>query len=290
MSHNSALQQPAEQPVKRYQKGMYHRQYLAAAKNGIWGTEGGRCGGQVIEQTIMDVGLVQLPVLCDRWACDLCGVRRAAWLIRELREAQERHQLNYFWTLTVRAGTCTMEESHTLIKGWWNRLRGRLTREYGKFSYVWIAESQKSGYAHLHLLLTMDMSGSKLSALWREVTGGSWVVDVQPVESERASQYLAKYCSQQARQRAEPGYEHLKNKQLFNHSRDIVFAPFRKPGETIPHTNLETGEVTERSVWTVWPIPYWSRREQHKRQGLTPKVEKVQGVPSVVWVEPHGFG
>ena len=273
----------------KYHKGMYREQYRAAARDGIWGKTGATCGTQVIELWIEDVGLVVRPVLCDCWACKLCGPRKAAWLIREIKEAQEAYHLDFFVTLTIWTKTCTPEESFKLVKASWNRLRTNLVNQYGKFSFVWTVEQTKKGYAHLHLLMSLDVDPSKLSRKWQKASGGSWITKVEPVESERAGTYLAKYCSQQARQRAEPGNEHLVGQQFFNHSRDVQFGPFRVPSEHHEDLNTGTGEIKMVSDWVVRPFPYWEQLARHKKHGLIAHEEQVQGVPHAVLVEKKGL-
>jgi hypothetical protein len=255
-----------------------------------------------------------IPVLCDTWGCKLCGPRKAAWLIRELAAAQARHGLGFFWTLTVRVGSCSAEESSRLITRWWDNLSRRLRRQFGKFSFIWIMEHTEAGYAHLHLLVSLDLAaiapveasarradiaawldrrkaaelGSSpvawslafVSNEWREVTGGSYVVDVAPVESERASKYITKYCSQQARQRAQAGYEHLQGRRFYSTSRDIQFAPFRTAGATTERLDTDTGAIEEVSEWRRIEVPYWEFVEAKKRS-MTPAVQRVAGVPFV---------
>lgn len=272
------------QPSPTYEKGMYRRQYRAAARNGIWGREGATCGAGVLEKR-EDGELAVIPILCDTWACPLCGPRKAAWLIRELAAAQKRYRLDYFWTLTVWTEQCAPEASYALVKHWWDNLSRRLRREHGSFSFVWIQESTKAGYAHLHLFTSLDVPQAELSAMWLEVTGGSFIVDVEPVSSERASSYLAKYCTEQARLRAEPGYEHLKGKRFFSKSRDVQFAPFRTEGAREEVIDFETGEVRHVSQWRRRDVPYWERVEHLAARGLVAQLVQVHGVPRIVYRE-----
>jgi hypothetical protein len=98
----------------------------------------------------------------------------------------------------------------------------------------------------LHFLSTLQVERAALSTRWQHVTGDSFIVDVQPVESDRASDYLAKYCTEQATLRATPEYAHLVGKRFYSKSRDIRFAPFRN------------GAAADEgaSTWTRIPIPY----------------------------------
>lgn len=262
--------------------GHYRRQYRAAARSSGWGRTGASCGQAVL--VAESAGAIRvMPVLCDTWACLLCGTKRAAWLMVQIRLAQVRYQLDEFWTLTIRTSTCTAAESSALVKRSWNRLRTALNDRYGKFSYIWTLEHTKAGYAHLHLVTSLSVRSSELSALWLKASGGSWIVDVEPVRSDRASSYLAKYCTQQARQRVEPDYVHLKGTRFFSKSRDVEFDPFRPVGERVELLDQETGEVTAQSAYRRIDVPYWEAVELLKGQGRVAVVERVQGVPFAVF-------
>jgi hypothetical protein len=227
-------------------KGHYRRQMIAAPRDGIWGTDAGTCGTAVLVRRRPDGSLEINPTLCDAWACPFCGVRKAAWFKRELHAAQVRHHLNTFLTLTVNTNSVSAAASASRIKEWWHTLHVGLSRDYGHSSYVWAHEHTQRGWSHLHLLTTLELEPSALSTRWRHVTGDSFIVDVQPVESDRASDYLAKYCTEQATLRATPEYAHMVGKRFYSTSRDIRFQPFRNG------RNPDEGA----SPWTRIPIPY----------------------------------
>jgi hypothetical protein len=219
---------------------------IAAPRDGFWGTSAGTCGTAVLVRRRPDGALVILPALCDAWACPLCGVRKAAWFKRELAAAQVSHALNTFLTLTVNTNSVSAVASARFIKKWWNTLRVGLARDYGRFSYVWAHEDTKRGWSHLHFLTTLQVEPAALSTRWRHVTGDSFIVDVQPVESDRASDYLAKYCTEQATLRATPEYAHMVGKRFYSTSRDIHFAPFRN--------GVDAEE--DAGDWSRIPVPY----------------------------------
>src|SRR6185312_1369423 len=225
------------------ERGHYRRQYLTTARNQIWGTEAGTCGVRTLWRH-EDGDYRIMPALCGRWTCLLCGPMRVAWLKRQLTQAQERYGLAYFWTLTVWTETMPAKWSDWAITAAWNRLRTTLVRRFGPLSYVWIREHTKRGYAHLHLVADLPIERADLSDLWREASGGSYVVDVQPVETQYVADYLSKYCTQEATTRNEPGMEHMKGRRLFSKSRDVRFDPFRAPGAKVEVTDPDTGEIT----------------------------------------------
>lgn len=258
--------------------GHYRRQYLAASRSPDWGGEGSVCGGACLVLAV-DGGLRLLPVLCDMWACKLCGPRRAAWLKREIAEARTRDKLAWFWTLTIWTKVCTPVESFRLISEAWNRVRTALVRKHGPFAYVWTVEPTERDYAHLHLLTSLAVERSELSRRWRAATrseldrankstaSGSWVVDVQASAGERAANYLAKYVTKQATMRRDPEWQELRGKRVFSKSAGVHFQPFRS-------------KVEEAAGWQVWHRPYWEAAAALRSAGVVLR-EQVAGVPAL---------
>lgn len=247
--------------------GRHRRAYLAASTSEGWGEQGHTCGAQTLVYRASDY--VQIaPVLCDRWSCRLCGPRRVAWLKREIVAARPRHNLHQFWTLPLDTNGCTAPESFEHIQASWNRLRKTLVQHYGPFSYVWTVEATKRGYAHLHLLTSLKISRSRLSNLWRVAARGSYIVYAEPASSERAANYLAKYCVKQATLRQSPEWAHLANKRMFSKSRDIKFARFRG------------SEGTSEKAWEVVGVPYWEMAAR-LRAGRPVLSQRVRGVPAL---------
>lgn len=171
------------------------------------------------------------PAMCDRWACPSCGPRKAVWVRDNVAGAQVRYGLDYFCTTTVRTSSCSAAESYVFASVAWNRLRTALRRDYGAFSYVKVVEPTKKGYAHHHLLMSLSVPIGELSTRWLAATGTSWVVDVQPVQSERAANYLAKYCAKQAPALRELLGEESPRLKMYSKSRDVAFTALRGSSE-----------------------------------------------------------
>jgi len=248
------------------QKGMYRRQYAEAARREIWGHAAARCGSKTLVRVVGDV-LTVSPLLCDRWSCSLCGPRRVAWLKRNVTASIPAYGLTEFWTLTTWTELCTPAESFTRVQEGWNRLRTRITQEREDFRYVWTVEATKKGYAHLHLLTNEHRSRRELSAAWRTASGGSFVVDAQPVTSTAAANYLSKYCVQQATLRQTAEWSELKGKRLFSKARVIQFEPFRQRAQ-------------ESGGWAVWDHPYWDAEWRLRLAGDVLE-RNVSGVPGL---------
>lgn len=245
-----------------YAPGRYRKQYEQAATNGAWGQQWGTCGKRSLLRTEGGVTTL-LPALCGCFGCQLCGVRRAAWLKEQIGQAVPRYDLRWFWTLTIWTESCTPAESFALATAAWHVTRTRLGEAHGRFSYLWTIEATKAGYAHLHLLAALDVPRVELSERWRSATHGSFIVDVQPVRSDRAANYLAKYCIQQATIRRELGGDELRGKRLFSKSRNVHFEPFRSPGD---------------GSWAMIERPYWDMAAELRSRAPVLS-ERVQGVP-----------
>jgi hypothetical protein len=136
-------------------------------------------------------------------------------------------------------------------------------REYGRFDYVWTRERTKRGWAHLHALASVEVDQSWLSGAWLEVTGGSWVVDVKPIESNRVGDYLAKYCTKEARRRARLSDGTRRRTRVFSKSRGLVFEPFIAGGG---------------SGGVLVPLPWYELRDRVQGAGGA-LAEKVIGAP-----------
>lgn len=134
---------------------------------------------------------------CKRWDCERCGPRKARQLRGAIiRKAIER-DLRRFLTLTLDPRTCTPEESTAYIRDCWNKFRTYLKRRHGALvSFIAILELQKSGYAHLHVLVDRYIPQPWISEAWQSVGGGR-IVFITQVDVHRVAGYLAKYLTKE---------------------------------------------------------------------------------------------
>lgn len=194
-----------------------------------WGVPGAPCGGATAEK-LEDGRLTVVPLLCGKWSCPMCGWLRYYWFVTELRRAMKRHGLRYFWTLTIRQGYCTPQESYVEIQKGWNRLRTAIVRKYGALAYVWVVEGQKNGMAHLHLVWDRYVDVDWLRAAWERSFPGSRQVHVGRIGSDDGPGYLAKYLGKESGRSlvTEEGVD-LWGKHRWGRSRGIDFRPYRVP-------------------------------------------------------------
>ena len=252
-SPQSRSTDPQGVPWGGFEKGHYRRQFAEAAGRNGWGQEGTKCGSYTLTRyEPIDGTLTIIPALCGCFGCELCGVRRASWLRQELRTALEvpAYGLDAFLTLTLRHGphSRSPRESWDQIMGMWDIFGKRGRRRWGKYGFVWVIEPTKEGTAHLHMVTSLAAPPSEIAEQWRASTGDSFIVECEPVGSDRVVSYLAKYSTKMASLRGTPTWDFLKGRHIYGKSRNIKFAPFKPPAE-------------EPGRWQVWARPYWEAAE-----------------------------
>lgn len=267
---------PITESDRKFFRGMYRAQYRKASTDGLWGRAGCSCGSVTLVRYRLGQ-LVLMPALCGCFSCPLCGVKRAAWLAGQTRAALSREGLEYFWTITIRRreecpSVAEQVESHQRVKRAWNYIRTVVAqRNGGPFRYVWVSESTKAGIGHLHILTEYDIAGSELARLLLQATGDSFICDVEPVSSDRAATYVAKYVMQQVAQRP----VELKGSRVYSKSRSVQFEPFRPPSE-------------HPEEWSRWQKPYWEAVALVAARGDECGRAWVEGSPFAVYKDTAG--
>jgi len=153
------------------------------------------CTGGAIFQEVCGHGnwrWIRKP--CDKWTCEICCKQKlygglVPEIFKALAEARRQRVTLKLFTLTwqgsalgaqpTRAGAerRRLDEQH-LIQ--WLKRKGYLPE--GEVFYLRVAETHRSGKVHLHLYTIMSFVPHKLlKAFWRRNTGGSKVIDLQPV-------------------------------------------------------------------------------------------------------------
>ncbi|TSA03642.1 MAG: hypothetical protein D4R81_03085 [Nitrospiraceae bacterium] len=98
-------------------------------------------------------------------------------------------------TLTLNPSSCSPEESVPYIRECWNKFRTSLKRHSGRsIAFITILELQKSGYAHLHILVDRYIAQQWISVAWQAVGGGR-IVDIRRRDIHRIAAYLSKYLT-----------------------------------------------------------------------------------------------
>lgn len=97
-----------------------------------------------------------LRTRCKQWDCEYCAPKnKRTWRYRIMKTIEDSGIENwYFWTLTLSPKYHQTDSTESMLK-WqsvWNRLMGKLRYYLGKFMYVRVFETHKSGIFHVHML------------------------------------------------------------------------------------------------------------------------------------------
>lgn len=128
-------------------------------------------------------------------SCDHCGPRKARQYRRAIAREAEANQLTRFLTLTLDPSRAPEpDESVQYIRECFNKLRTYLKRFMGaRVHYITVLELQKSGMAHLHVLLGCYIPKEVIDRAWTAVGGGfTWM---KYVDVHRVSAYMSKYLT-----------------------------------------------------------------------------------------------
>lgn len=132
---------------------------------------------------------------CKRWTCPRCGPKKAKRLRRAIINKAQEKDLSRVLTLTLDPSSCSPEQSITYIRQCWNKFRTSLKRHSGlSIAFITILELQRSGYAHLHILVDRYIAQQWISVAWQAVGGGK-IVDIRRVDIHRVAPYLSKYLT-----------------------------------------------------------------------------------------------
>lgn len=106
---------------------------------------------------------------CKQWHCPYCARKNAEqWRAAIIDYVNNSNHHWSFLTLTLADWVHKMHKDHVydtgvhFIRVHWDRLMKRLKRWLGKFQYVRILESHKSGVIHVHLLVSTWIPDSYL--------------------------------------------------------------------------------------------------------------------------------
>src|SRR5215813_9113760 len=132
---------------------------------------------------------------CKRSSCDHCGPIKARRYRKAIAREAEARGLTRFLTLTLDPKVSPgPDESVEYIRECFNKFRTYMKRKLGSgVQYIAVVELQKSGMAHLHVLVDRFLQKAWLDEAWRAVGGGfTWIkyTDVQ-----RVSAYISKYLT-----------------------------------------------------------------------------------------------
>jgi hypothetical protein len=132
-----------------------------------------------------------------KWSCDHCGPKKAKRYRKAIARAAEDHGLTRFLTLTLDPKRSPgPDESVEYIRACFDKFRTYLKRKYQvAVKYIAVIELQKSGMAHLHILVDRFLEKPWLDAAWHAVGGGfTWI---KYTDVHRVSAYVSKYLTKE---------------------------------------------------------------------------------------------
>lgn len=152
---------------------------------------------------------------CDRWDCPACGPRkkRSLWIRYQKGTISEKPSSVYgrkFLTLTAPGkewrGKYTPEDAYTVMADHYAHLVRNLRSKYGHFDFMRVAEPQKDGYPHFHVLLVGDNIAPReilddIEYFWRDTYRMGFVKlnKVSFKDGGHALNYILKYITKDVR-------------------------------------------------------------------------------------------
>jgi hypothetical protein len=197
---------------------------------------------------------------CNTYSCPVCGPKKVARFKRAIRAWMKLNRINRIWTITATSEIGTPETHWKIMKEAWTRTIKDI-RRLKKFSkkpvrYIAIRELHKSGYVHLHVLVShyirVELIQGLFDAHWRKVAFSLALkmeaegvepsaiekiwntlrrekvtnVHMERVFSPRGiTNYMAKYLTKAIAQHTEL------YKQRYTHSAGRIFPEKKKTGE-----------------------------------------------------------
>jgi hypothetical protein len=133
-------------------------------------------------------------LLCDSLRCLHCRTKRAKYIRSRIAELADKYQLKRFVTLTLDPKRVPdQQRSDRYLRDCWRKMRVLLQRKFGEsVRFIAVLEYQKSGMAHLHVLVGVYIPQDWLSGAWQSIGGGR-IVDIRYVDVHRVSAYVTPY-------------------------------------------------------------------------------------------------
>lgn len=132
---------------------------------------------------------------CKIWSCPRCGPRNVRRLKRAIIDKATENGLTRFLTLTLDHSVCAPRESPRYIRACWHKFRTYLKRRFGSpISFIAILELNRSGFAHLHVLVDRFIDQRWISRAWESLGGGK-IVYINRVNIRNIASYLSNYLT-----------------------------------------------------------------------------------------------
>jgi hypothetical protein len=134
---------------------------------------------------------------CQTYSCGYCGERKARKVRKAITQKAVDLKLQRMLTLTLDPRKVSSKDSIQHIRKTWSKFRVYLKRKYKtQVTFIAVLELQKSGMAHLHVLVDRFIPHAWISESWESIGGGK-IVHVQFVDIHRVAVYLTKYLTKE---------------------------------------------------------------------------------------------
>jgi hypothetical protein len=150
----------------------------------------------------------KIPLSCHSLNCPVCGPREKARIQRAANKFFAKYKYTRMWTLTLSNFDCVNIMTHYyVLKEAWRRFiteirRNRyLRKDQREFKFFKCLDYHKSGYIHLHVMVTCWIDQKFLQTIWERILmeilhyeRHSGSVHVKAVPNARmAANYVSKY-------------------------------------------------------------------------------------------------
>lgn len=115
-----------------------------------------------------DSGMVRCVVPCRTWGCPHCGeANRRRLYARAMSGAVGESGRRYLLTFTIRRlSYIPADRAFLVLREAWRCWLQRVRRSGWRGEYLRVVEAHRSGYPHLHVLITSALPPSALTHLW----------------------------------------------------------------------------------------------------------------------------
>lgn len=131
-------------------------------------------------------------VKCKSWDCPVCREIKGHWLQNQIQTIFADADLHML-TLTYFQNKPKLDVWKNLGKTW-NRFRTYLKKLYPQIYFIRIIEPHKSGYPHLHILLSEFVSLTKITKFLTK-QGFGWNACLSKISASSGSAYVSKYLT-----------------------------------------------------------------------------------------------
>jgi len=118
-----------------------------------------------------------IQIGCNTYSCPICGPKKVAKFKQAIRAWMKMNRVNRIWTITATSEIGSPEVHWKILKESWTKTIKDIRRlkKYSKkpIRYIAIREMHKSGYVHLHILVShyirVELIQGLFDAHWRKV-------------------------------------------------------------------------------------------------------------------------